>query len=315
MSHSRNDDRAERSVCVITGGSRGIGLATAIAAARSGFRVTIVVRTAASGERALQEVREAGGFDAALAVCDLGSLADIRNVAAVLRARHPRINVLVLNAGIFTAQRSLTVDGLESQFAVNHLSSFLLTHLLLDPMRAAARARIVVVASQVERSGQMDFDDLMGAKGYEGLKAYAQSKLANVMFTYELSDRLKGTSVTVNALHPGVVRTSLLDAIVAAEDEIKRRRLLFRLTAAARRVAAPIVRRWIPRQPQPDWAITSDEAAAAVMNLVASPALDKVGGVFFKNGVPTETSPQSHDLAARRRLWRLSAELTGLSDR
>ena len=305
---------SEQLVCVVTGASRGIGLATAIALGRSGCDVALVSRDAKRGRAALDRVREAGSVGAELILADLASQREVHALAKSLRERYPRLHAIVHNAAVFTPVRLTTPDGFEMQFAVNHLAPFLLTYLLLDLLRASASARVVVVASQVERSGHIDFDDPMKTRHYDGLEAYQQSKLANVMFTYDLAERLSGSSLTVNALHPGVVRTALLEGIIATEQKVSQRSASRRAILAVRGVAGRVFRRLIRPAPagEPDWAVTPEAAAAAIVELVMSPALDGVSGRFFKNGTPVATSEQSRDIALRRRLWDLSVQLTGI---
>ncbi len=195
-------------ICVVTGATSGIGRETALALARLGAEVALCARDEGRGAAVREEVaRVAAGPAPRLFVADLASLAQVRRLAAELAAALPRINVLVNNAGAIHMKRKHTVDGHETTFAVNHLAPFLLTSLLLPTLRASAPSRVVTVSSDAHRSGRIDFDDLMGAKDYAGMRAYAQSKLANVLFAYELARRLEGTGVTSNALHPGVVAT------------------------------------------------------------------------------------------------------------
>ena len=194
---------------LITGGTGGIGKATAIALATLGARVGITGRDDTRTQAAATDISRQSGNPAVDAfAADLSSQTEVRRLAAAVLDAYPRLDVLVNNAGGFWAHRRVTTDGLEHTFAVNHLAPFLLTNLLLDRLKDSAPARIVMVSSNAQALGRIDFDDLQGAADYSGPRAYNQSKLANVMFTYELSRRLDGTGVTVNALHPGVVSTS-----------------------------------------------------------------------------------------------------------
>src|SRR5262245_12294395 len=194
--------------CIVTGASSGIGKETAVALARAGARVAIVSRTQDRGQDALAEIRRRSRGDVTLFVADLGSQRAIRALAVQLARALPRVDVLVNNAGLILDRCVLTEDGLETTFAVNHIGYFLLTRLLEPTLRAAGQARIVNVASRVHHGATIRFDDLMGADGFDGWKAYGQSKLANIVFTYELARRLAGTGVTVNCLHPGVVASN-----------------------------------------------------------------------------------------------------------
>src|SRR5215217_1244839 len=197
-------------VCLITGATSGIGKATAMGLASMGASVVMVARDRSRGEAALAEIKE-GSANASvdLMLTDLSSQEDIHRLADEFKDAYPRLDVLVNNAGVIRSKRVTSADGIEMTFAVNHLAYFLLTNLLLDLLKASAPSRIVNVSSAEQRNGTIDFDDLQGEKGYKTAKAYGQSKLANVLFTYELARRLEGTGVTANCLHPGVVGTNL----------------------------------------------------------------------------------------------------------
>ena len=274
--------------CIVTGTSSGIGKETAVALARAGANVAIVCRTRDKGERALAEIQQQSGGDVALFVADLGSQRAVRTLAARLAAALPRIDVLVNNAGLIVGQRMLTEDGLETTFAVNHIGYFLLTRLLEPKLVASAPARVVNVSSRAHRSGTIRFDDLMGARPYDGWKAYAQSKLANVMFTYELARRLTGSGVTVNCLHPGVVATNFGDAGP----------LRIRLGVG---IARPFMKR-------------SARGAETSIYLASSPEVEGVSGKYFVNRRAVRSSDESYDQAVAVRLWKVSEELTAASD-
>ena len=185
-----------------------------------GARVGITGRDRARAERAAAEIaRESGNPAVDVFVADMSSQAEVRRLADEVLATYPRLDVLLNNVGGFWAHRHVTADGLEHTFALNHLAPFLLTNLLLDRLIASAPARVVTVSSGAQSMGKIDFDDLMGEQNYSGQRAYNQSKLANVMFTYELARRLEGTGVTANALHPGVTSTAF-----SAEDPALRSR-------------------------------------------------------------------------------------------
>lgn len=194
---------------LLTGGNSGIGKASATALAAAGAQVVITSRDRARGERAVVEIRrDSGSMTVGVADLDLARLDSVRAFAEGFLGRTDRLDVLVLNAGIYSAQRQVTEDGFELMFQVNHLAHFLLTRLLLDRLLASAPARVVVVASSSHRqAGPLDFDDLQSEHRFAGLKTYAQTKLCNVLFARELARRLDGTGVTANALHPGTVRS------------------------------------------------------------------------------------------------------------
>ena len=196
--------------CVLTGATSGIGRETAVALAGLGARLALVCRDRGRGEDAVAEIAaRTGNRDVVLHLADLSSQRDVRRVAAEILAAHPQIHVLVNNAGVVNLRRTLTEDGLETVFATNHLAYFHLTLLLLDRLRASAPARIVNVASDAHRWGRLDLDDLGNARRYRAMQVYGQSKLANILFTYELARRLAGSGVTCNCLHPGAVGTRL----------------------------------------------------------------------------------------------------------
>lgn len=274
---------------VVTGGTGGIGNATAAGLAALGARVAIVGRDRARAEAAAEDLRRRSSNDEIDAFeADLSSQAQVRRLAADLRERYPRLDALVNNVGGFWAHRHVTEDGLELTFALNHLAPFLLTNLLVDRMIAQGGARIVNVTSSAESLGRIDFDDLQGAERYSGQRAYNQSKLANVLFTYELARRLSGTGVTANVVHPGVTRTAF-----GAEDQM-------RLFAATGGIARPFMR-------------SPERGADTVVWAAASPELDGVTGGYFHDRRPKRSSPRSHDEATAKRLWQVSEELTGAS--
>src|ERR671924_2283249 len=204
-------------VVLVTGGTGGIGKATATGLAALGARVGITGRDLARAERVAAEIRTASGHPAVDAfAADMSSQAEVRRLAVAVLDAYPRLDVLVNNVGGFWAHRHQTADGLEHTFALNHLAPFLLTNLLLDRLKASAPARVVTVSSGEQARGRIDFEDLQGARDYSAQRAYSQSKLANVMFSNELARRLEGTGVTANSLHPGVVRTNF-----GAEDQAR----------------------------------------------------------------------------------------------
>jgi retinol dehydrogenase 14 len=276
-------------VCLVTGATTGIGKAAAEELARLGARVGIVARDPARGQAAASDVEAAGdGQQVDLFVADLSSQASVHRLAEQVHSRYERLHVLVNNAGVSLPRRRVTADGLEMTLAVNHLAPFLVTNLLLEQLQASAPARVVTVSSRAERQGHIDFDDLQAERGYNR-RVYSNSKLANVLFTYELARRLQGRGVTANCLHPGVVRTEL------ARDE----RPGFRLLLLA---MWPFLK-------------TPEQGAATTVYLAASPEVAGVSGQFFANRQAVRSSPRSYDRALAERLWRVSEELTGLRQR
>lgn len=276
-------------VCVVTGATSGIGEVAAIELARRGARVLIVGRSADRCAATLERVREAAGGDPAMAeslVADLSSQAEVRRLADDISARCDRLDVLLNNAGGMFLSRTESVDGIEMTLALNHLSYFLLTDRLLPLLKVAARSRIVNVASDAHRGGRINVDDIQFRRNYSGWRAYQQSKLANILFTYELARRLEGTGVTANALHPGFVRTRFFQDFTG--------RVGFMIKLGARLVA-----------------IGPEAGARTSIYLATSPEVEGVTGRYFVKCRPVNSSSQSREQATAERLWRLSQELTG----
>ncbi len=275
----------ERTV-LVTGGSGGIGRATALGLAAMGAHLAITGRDPARTEEAAREIRTAGGRRVDVFVADLSSQVQVRRFADEVLHRLPRIDVLVNNVGGYWNTRHVTADGLEHTFALNHLAPYLLTTLLLDRLKDSGPARVVTVSSNAQALGRIDFDDLQGQRSYSGARAYNQSKLANVMFTYELARRLRGTPVTANALHPGVVSTAF-----GADDPGRVQRML-----------VPFVRPFMKSPAQ---------GAATSIHLASAAGLDRVTGRFFAGSRPRRSARRSYDETAAARLWQISADLTG----
>jgi len=274
---------------LITGGTRGIGRATAIGLAALGARVAVSGRDLPSAEAAAADIRAASGNPAVDAfAADLSAQVGVRRLAREVLAGYPRLDVLINNVGGFWATRRLTADGLEHTFALNHLAPFLLTSLLLDRLTASAPARIVTVSSAAHASGRIDFDDLQGERNYSGQRAYSQSKLANVMFAYELARRLDGTGITATVCHPGVVATSF-----GAEDQ-----------AAYFAIMTRVARLFMK---------TPAHGALTPVYLASSPQVEGVTGRYYANRKPKTSSKTSYDTTAAARLWQASAGLTGLT--
>jgi retinol dehydrogenase-14 len=274
---------------LVTGGTGGIGRATAEGLARLGARVGVTGRGITRTQAAAAEIAKVTANPAIDAfAADLSAQAEVRRLAREVLDACPRLDVLVNNVGGFWATRHLTADGLEHTFALNHLSPFLLTNLLLERLTACAPARVVTVSSGAQALGKIDFDDLQGERAYSGQRAYNQSKLANVMFTYELARRLAGTGVTATVLHPGVARTAF-----GAEDPITMMRTMMLF-------ARPFMK-------------TPGQGAATPIYLASSPEVEGVTGQYFANRKAKKSSKSSYDTAAAARLWRLSAGLVGLT--
>jgi NAD(P)-dependent dehydrogenase (short-subunit alcohol dehydrogenase family) len=278
------------STVLVTGGTGGIGLATATGLAGLGARVGIVGRSITRGAAAADAVRRrAPSAQVDVFEADLSAQAEVRRLAAEVKEAYPRLDVLVNNVGGSWAHRRVTADGLEHTFALNHLAPFLLTHELRDLLVASAPARVVTVSSGAQAMGRIDLDDLQGERSYSGQRAYNQSKLANVLFTYELARRLEGTGVTATVLHPGVVRTAF-----GREDTGRLLRLMFPLVT-------PFMK-------------TPEQGAATSIYLASSPEVAGATGAYFANRRPKRSSKLSYDLDLARRLWDVSAELTGVTE-
>jgi NAD(P)-dependent dehydrogenase (short-subunit alcohol dehydrogenase family) len=278
-------------VCLVTGATSGIGKATAHALAGLGASVVILGRRPAELDAVAAEMRAStGNDDVTVALADLASLESIRRLADRFRAEHDRLHVLINNAGVNLNHRSVTVDGFETTFAVNHLAPFLLTNLLLDLLKRSAPSRVVSVASTAFRRGRIDFDDLQAERSFSGFRVYSQSKLANVLFTTELARRLEGTGVTANCVHPGVVRGTGLG-----------RGERFPLAV---RVIWPLIR---PVMKSPE------QGARTSVYTATSPDLEDVSGRLFINSRPARISAAADDRALAERLWTVSAQLAGLA--
>ncbi len=276
-------------VCMVTGANSGIGKATALGLASLGATVVMVCRSQERGEAALAEIKQKSSNQRIfLLLADLASQAAIRKLAKDFNKQFSALHVLINNAGIIPRKRQVTVDGFETQFAVNHLAPFLLTNLLLDTIKRSAPARIVTVTSDMHRGASISFDDLQSVGSYRPVRVYSETKLANVLFTYELARKLKGTKVTANCLHPGMVATKLLaDGIGIPRP----------LTSTTKLIGS-----------------SPEKGAKTSIYLAASPEVEGVNGKYFVKEKPVESSQISYDQSLAGRLWKQSAELTGLAD-
>ena len=272
-------------ICMITGANSGIGKATALGLAKMGAHIVMVCRNEERGLTAQEDIKiQSGNQSIDLLLADLASQKAIRDLATEFKQNYSHLHVLINNAGIVLPKKTLTVDGIETVFAVNHLAPFLLTHLLLDVLKASAPARIITVSSRAH-GGKIDFDNLQMEKGFSMFKSYAQSKLGNVLFTYELARRLEGTGVTANCLHPGGVRTRL-----------GQHSLLFRIGYI---IGAPFLK-------------SPKKGARTSIYLASSPEVEGVTGKYFMAKKEAKSSKISHDESVAKRLWEISAELVKL---
>src|SRR2546422_3656791 len=276
-------------VCMVTGANSGIGKATAMGLAEMGATVILVCRSKEKGEAALSEIREKSGNNSlALMLADMSSMRSVRQLASEFRSKYDRLHVLVNNAGLFMFTPTTSGDRLENTFEVDSLSHFHLTGLLIDLLKASAPSRLVEVSSVAHYNGHIDFDDLQGEKGYGGWKAYSQAKLAQVLFTYELARRLKGTGVTANCLHPGAVATNIWSKPLGRAGFIAKITRLFMMGP--------------------------EGGAETPIYLASSPDVEGVSGKYFTKKKEKESSKESSDEQVARRLWRVSEELTGLPE-
>ena len=273
-------------ICLITGANSGIGKATALGLAELGATVVLVCRSPKRGEKSLRWIRKkSGNNNVHLIVGDMSRTQDIFDVAADFKRQYERLDVLLNNAAVLTRRRKLTPEGFELQFFVNHLAYFLLTGALIDLLRKSAPSRIVTVASTAHSRGILDFENLQGEKRYNGWQQYSNTKLANIVFTYELARRLEGSGVTANCLHPGVIHTNLMSNYSKA------------LSWTWHLV------QWFFKKPV--------EGAETPVYLASSPEVADTTGGYFKYCSPLGSSGESNDPEIQRRLWEISEELTG----
>ncbi|HPF61006.1 MAG: SDR family oxidoreductase [Gemmatimonadetes bacterium] len=273
--------------CLVTGANRGIGYHVALGLAQRGARVLVHARTAARAAEAAAAIRAESGNDAVEGVhADFLHQAEVRALAAQVHERTDRLHVLVNNAGAYFMYRQTTDGDHEATFAVNHLAPFILTNALVDLLTASAPARVIMVSSEAhQRTGNVE--DWESRTSYSGYGAYARSKLANIMFTYDLAHRLEGTGVTVNACHPGVVDTGIIEQ---------------GLSRWWTRWLIPLAKRF---------AIPPAEGAETPLYLATSPEVEGVSAKYFKRKRPATSSLVSHDATIGARLWNISLRYTG----
>lgn len=274
-------------ICLITGANSGIGKVTALELAKLGAKVVMFCRDPKKGKDALAEIKEKSRNDTVdLMIADLASLNSVRQFVKDFKIKYKNLHILINNAGVHLPTRELSVDGYEMMFAVNHLGHFLLTNLLLDIIKASAPARIINVSSEAHIFGNIDFEDLNLDKKFEEFRAYGRSKFANILFTYELSRRLEETGITVNCLHPGMVRTNLSRHSKMVQNAIKK---------------AP-----------PGLVISAEEGARTTIYLATSSEVENVTGKYFDNLKIKKSTRRSYDLNLQRKLWEVSEKLTKL---
>lgn len=274
-------------VVMVTGANSGIGKVTALELARMGATLVMVCRSRSKGEAARDEiVAQTGNDNVELILADFAALESVRRAAQEFRERHDRLDVLVNNAGLYLGERLLSQDGYEMTFAVNHLAPFLLTNLLLETLKASAPARVVTVSSAAHTGGHIRFEDLNAERGFRGFKAYGDSKLANILFSNELARRLEGSGVTSNSLHPGAVATNFASG-----------------NGGLLGMVFGLLRPFF---------LSPEQGAQTSIYLASSPEVAGVTGKYFARCKPARTSSEAQDVAVQRRLWEVSAQMTGV---
>jgi NAD(P)-dependent dehydrogenase (short-subunit alcohol dehydrogenase family) len=273
-------------ICLVTGANSGIGKTTALGLAQMGATVIMVCRDRTRGEAAQSEIKQQSGNPSVdLLLADLSSQPSIRQLAEQFQQRYSQLHVLINNAGVFNLTRHTTVDGLEMTFAVNQLAPFLLINLLLDTLKASAPARIINVSSDAHTVGYINLNDLQSAQSYRVMRTYGQSKLALILFTYELARRLQGTGVTVNALHPDFVATNIAQGNLPPAIRVVTRAILSLIGAS----------------PQ--------EGAKTTLYLASSPDIEGITGKYFVKSAPRRSIPISYDESLQQQVWLASAQL------
>lgn len=273
---------------IVTGATAGIGFETARALAEKGAQVVIISRSPERCQMTAERIRsETGNARVHFIAADLSYTAGIQEAAYQFKRHYSRLDVLVNNAGAFFDRRMVNTDGYEMTFALNHLNYFLLTHLLLDVLKSSSPARVINVSSDAHRSASLNFDDLQNEKNYRGFQVYGQSKLCNVLFTYELARRLEGARVTVNALHPGLVATNF-----AANNGP--------LYALGMRLVS-----FLAKSPQ--------KGAQTSIHLACAPDVEGISGKYFTDSRAVKSSPASYDRSSAEQLWTTSLSLIGQS--
>ncbi len=283
--------RMDGRICIVTGATSGLGLVVARELAARGATVVVMGRDPAKAREAAASIRAAvTGIQVEALAADLSSQAEVRRVAAEFGQRHGTLAVLVNNAGAYLPHRRVSVDGVEMTFAINYLAPFLLTHLLLGRLKQDPSGRVVNVSSNAHVRAHLDLDDPQGGRShYSGFAAYARSKLADLLFTYELARRLAESSVTVNALHPGLAATHMV------QSEGGPSALVFRYLS-----------RFFGR--------SAEDGARTSVYLATSPEVEHVSGQYFSDCKPARSSQESYDRFAGSRLWEISERMTGLAD-
>ena len=274
-------------ICLVTGADSGLGKVTALEIAKMGATVVMLCLNLNEGEETLTEIKQKSENDSVdLMICDLSSMDSVRKLATDFKAKYKKLHVLINNAGVQLGERTLSVDGYEYTFATNFLGHFLLTNLLLDVIKASVPGRIINVSSLAHRLGKINFDDLhFENRKYDEYPAYCQSKLAIILSTYEWARRLEETGITVNCLHPGIVRTNIMRHSKYGQKS-------FDLAG--------------------DLLLTPEQGAKTTIYLATSPEVENITGKYFDNKKEVKSSKKSYDRNLQKKLWGVSEKLTGL---
>jgi NAD(P)-dependent dehydrogenase (short-subunit alcohol dehydrogenase family) len=281
--------RMDGKLCVLTGATSGVGYQAARRLAKGGASLVLVCRNAHKAARVQDELQKANGNQVDVLEADFSCLEEVRSIASIILASYPHIDVLINNAGLHNTQRTLTNEGFETVFCVNHLASFLLTRLLLDRMIVSAPSRILQVNSQGHRFGGLDLTDLTWQRRrYHGLQGYGASKVAQLLTVWELADRLQGTGVTINAMHPGEVRTNI-----------------GMNNGPVYRFYQRYLIGWMLKNPS--------ISGEAIYYLVAAPEMAEVSGRFFNQTIEEKPAAHALDRELGKQIWAISEQLTGLT--
>lgn len=280
-------DEMNNKICIVTGATSGIGQVTARVLAEKGATVIIVGRNKEKCVQTVDNIRNlTNNSKVEFILADLSILNDVKSLAKQFLKKYDRLDVLVNNAGVSIQKRQETIDGIEATFAINHLSHFLLTNLLLDVIKSSAPARIINVSSALHTRTPLNFDDLEGKIKYGGMNAYGKSKLANVLFTYELARRLEGTGVTVNAVHPGLVSTNL------SSNSGGFAKIIWKIITI--------------------FALSAEQGAESSIYLATSPEMEGITGKYYSKMKMVPSSKDSYDEKNAKRLWDVSLKMTGI---
>lgn len=278
-----NDQNLRKPICLITGATEGVGKATAAELTSKGFTVVLAARNLAKADEVRAEIKATTGGEVEIILADLTSLRTVHQLAKTFKRRYPRLDVLINNAGIFVPTRKVTEDGFEASYQVNYLSHFLLTHLLLDELKKSEQGRIINLSSSVYTVGKFDAQNLQSEKRFSVMGAYAASKLFMLLFSVELAERLKETPITVNAVHPGIVRTQMM-------------------------LGAPGMFKVVSYLALP-FSVSPEKGAATSVYLASSPNVARLSGRYFTSCKPAAIESKFNTDTIRKRLWEISVEV------